>query len=93
MSLSFVDRALFDVASHVRLGGGVWLGVGFLDPFPRIRLRDHPPDRSYISRRILGAEIASRHFLSVREFAFEGKDESEILAHRFVGIVLCRGLL
>ena len=93
MSLSFVDRALFDIASHVGRGDGPWLGVGFLDPFPRIRLRDHPPDRGYIGRRVLGVEIAPRHLLGVREFAFEGKDESEILAHRFVGIVLCRGLL
>jgi hypothetical protein len=56
-------------------------------------LRDHPPDRGDIGRRVLGVEIAPRHLLGAREFAFEGKDESEILAHRFVGIVLCRGLL
>ena len=87
MNLSFVDRALFDVASHMRLGSGLWLGVEFLDPFPRIRLCDHLADRGDIGRRVFGVEIAPRLLLGAREFAFESKHESEILAHRF-GIVL-----
>ena len=64
-----------------------------LDLFPRIRLHDHPPDRGDIGRCVLGVEIAPCHLLGAREFAFEGQDESEILAHRFVGVVLRRRVL
>ncbi|MGI8568476.1 MAG: hypothetical protein ACR2KT_05120 [Methylocella sp.] len=56
-------------------------------------IRFHVFDCAIIRRRVLGVEIAPRHLLGAREFAFEGKDESEILAHRFVGIVLGRGFL
>ena len=70
----------------MRLGARARLGIERLDLLPGVRLRDHPPDRRHIGARILGVEIAPRHFLGALEFAFERKDEGEILAHGPIGI-------
>jgi hypothetical protein len=85
-----VSDALVEIAPSVRLGGSARIGVERLNLFPRIRLRDHLPDRRHIGSRVLGVEIAPRHFLGAREFALESKDEGQILTHRPIGIGVCR---
>jgi hypothetical protein len=43
--------------------------------------------------RVLGIEIAPRHFLGGIEFAFEGEHKGKILAHTRIGILLRRRFL